>query len=79
MGRPLITSRIPGCMEAVVEGESGLLCEAKDADSLYAAMRRFCGLTAEERRRMGLAGRRHMEERFDKRKVVKETVEALGL
>ena len=29
MGRPLITSDIPGCKEAVVKGESGLLCSLR--------------------------------------------------
>lgn len=79
MGRPLITSRIHGCIEAVIEGESGLLCEAKDADSLCDAMRRFCRMAQEEREAMGQAGRRHMEEIFDKKKVVAETIRHLGI
>ena len=79
MGRPLITSRIHGCMEAVVEGESGLLCERKNADSLYEAMKAFMDLPYEKKKTMGLAGRRHMEAVFDKRKVVQETVAGLGL
>ena len=79
MGRPLITSRIHGCMEAVIEGESGLLCEPKNADSLYDAMRQFCELPNAQREAMGLVGRRHMEEAFDKRKVVAQTIRGLGL
>ena len=34
-GRPLITSDIPGCREAVENGVSGYLCPARDADALY--------------------------------------------
>lgn len=79
MGRPLITSNIHGCKEAVVDGVSGLLCRSKDADSLYEAMRRFLTLEADDRKAMGLAGRRHMEEVFDKKKVVAETMKGLGL
>ena len=79
MGRPLITSNIPGCKEAVIPGKSGLLCEAKDAQSLYDAMRRFLKLTQDERAQMGKAGRAHMEAVFDKRLVVAETVKNLGL
>lgn len=79
MGRPLITSNIHGCKEAVAAGISGLLCEPKNADSLYDAMVRFMGIPAEERAAMGLAGRRHMEEKFDKTKVVGKTLKALGL
>ena len=41
MGRPLITSDIPGCREAVVEGVSGLLCQSQNADSLYQTMKQF--------------------------------------
>ena len=79
MGRPLITSDIPGCREAVIEGRSGLLCQARDADSLYGAMKRFLELTHREREQMGKAGRAHMEAVFDKSRVVEKTVEALGV
>lgn len=79
MGRPVITCRIHGCMEAVEENVSGLLCEPKNADSLYEAMKRFLAMSQGERETMGLAGRRHMEETFDKKKVVSETLKGLGL
>ena len=77
MGRPLITSDIPGCREAVIPGKSGLLCQAQDTDSLYEAMKQFLSLPAEEREEMGKAGRRHMEEVFDKKKVVEATMKSL--
>lgn len=77
MGRPLITSRIHGCMEAVVEGESGLLCEVKNIDSLYNTMKTFTNLPYEKKASMGISGRRHMESIFDKKKVVANTVKAL--
>ena len=79
MGRPLITSDIPGCKEAVVERESGLLCKPKDPDSLYETMKYFLTIPSDQRAQMGKAGRRHMEEAFDKKKVVEETMKALGL
>ncbi len=77
-GRPVITSNIPGCMEAVIDGVSGLLCEPKNVDSLYRVMRRMAEKSVAERRAMGLAGRRHMEDVFDKKKVVEETMRYLG-
>jgi len=76
-GRPVITSDIPGCREAVVEGKTGFLAKRKDDESLYKAMERFIRLSYEDRKAMGVAGRRHMEEVFDKRKVVRETVRYL--
>lgn len=78
MGRPLITSNIHGCKEAVLEGESGFLCEAGNSDSLYECMKRFCMLSRDEREQMGMRGRQHMLSVFEKNKVVAETVKELG-
>lgn len=74
MGRPVITSNIHGCKEAVIDGVSGFLCERKDVGSLYEAMSKFIKLTYEERKAFGEAGRGHMEDVFDKRKVVERTI-----
>ena len=79
MARPLITSDIPGCREAVDKGVSGYLCAPQDAESLYVEMKRFLALTTEERACMGRAGRGRMEEVFDKEKVVDATMEGLGV
>lgn len=76
-GRPVITSDIHGCKEAVVDGVSGLLCQRKNAQSLYETMKQFLQLSHEEKWLMGLAGRKHMEDVFDKRKVVSETCERI--
>lgn len=69
MARPLIATDVPGCREAVVAGSTGLLCEARSAASLAAAMTRMLELSAEERADMGLAGRAMVEARFDERLV----------
>lgn len=74
MGRPVITSKIHGCMEAVEDGVNGYLCEKKNVDSLYEKMKRMCELSYEEKKAMGVAGRERMEKVFDKRKVVEETI-----
>lgn len=76
-GRPIITSNIHGCLEAVIDGETGFLVEKKNANDLYRVMKKFAELSYEERKKMGLAGRKHMEANFDKKKVVKETIEKL--
>lgn len=76
-GRPLITSNIHGCLEAVENGVSGFLCEKKNADELYQTMKRFVELPMGQRNGMGLAGRKRMEEIFDKKKVIEVTCEEL--
>lgn len=77
MGRPLITSRIHGCMEAVNEGENGYLVDVKDARGLEEKMLEFIELSYDEKKMMGEKSREVMVERFDKRKVVRMTVEGL--
>ena len=77
MGRPVITSNIHGCMEAIEDGVSGLLCEKQNANDLYMKMKKFISLSYEERKTMGIAGRQRMMEMFDKQKVVKITLEQL--
>ena len=78
-GRPLITSDIPGCREAVESGISGYLCPAKDADALYDAMQRFAELPESWRAGMGRRGRERMEQKFSKAAVVAETIKHLEI
>lgn len=77
-GRPVIASRIPGCAETFDEGVSGFGCEAKSAESLLAAMRRFLALSEEEKAAMGLAGRKKVETQFDRQIVVRAYLDELN-
>lgn len=78
MGKPVITSDIHGCKEAVIEGVSGYLVEKANPEDLYQKIKRFLELSFEEKEKMGLASRRHMENTFDKKKVVECTIEPLS-
>lgn len=78
MGRPVITSDIPGCREAVEDGKSGYLCEVKDAGMLYAKMKQMVDKSVEERDAMGRCARKRMEEMFDKNRIVEQTVEIIS-
>lgn len=77
IGRPVITSNIHGCKEAVNDGETGLLCLVKDADDLYEKMRRMAALSRGEREKMGLQGRQKVRQEFEKNMVVRKTMEAI--
>ena len=76
-GRPVITSNIHGCLEAVEDGVSGFLCEKRNPGDLYRVMKQFMELNDEARRFMGLSGRKRMETMFDKNKVVEKTISYL--
>lgn len=77
MGRPIITSNIHGCLEAVVDGKTGYLVEKKNANDLYEKIKRFIELPYDEKVKMGQASHDHIAEVFDKNKVVENTVERL--
>ena len=79
IGRPVITSDIPGCREAVEDGKTGLLTKVQNRESLYEAMKKMLQLWKSERQAMGVAGCEKMMREFDKTTVVAETVKALGL
>jgi glycosyltransferase involved in cell wall biosynthesis len=66
---PVLGTRVFGLPELIDDGETGWLCEPRDLPALAAALDRVLGLPAEERRRVGVAGRplvaeRHSLERY---------------
>ncbi len=78
-GRPVITSNIHGCLEAVEDGVTGYLVECKNQESVYQIMKRFLQLSTEERREMGLKGRERMIRIFEKKAVVADTIKYLNI
>ena len=78
-GRPIITSNISGCREAIEENVTGFLCIKKNPDNLYKMMKKFITLPYEERRAMGWNGRKYMEKVYDKNKIVERTIEFLKI
>lgn len=77
MGRPVITSNINGCLEAVVENESGFLAEPKNADDLYNKFKKFIQLSYSEKMEMAEKSNHHMKEKFDKKEIVNRTIERI--
>jgi glycosyltransferase involved in cell wall biosynthesis len=56
MGLPVVTTRIPGCVDAVVDGVTGILVPPRDSQALTRATRMLL-YNPELRRTMGEAGR----------------------
>lgn len=77
VGRPILTSDIYGCKEAVLDGESGFLVRPQDAEDLYQKLRQFIELPYEEKAKMGQRARKLMEEQFDKNDIVDETIRVI--
>lgn len=70
MGRPIITTNIPGCRETVRESLNGFICKPKDAKDLQMACEKFLSLTFEQKVEMGRASRVLAEEVFDVNGVI---------
>ena len=77
MGLPAIATDVPGCRQAVVDGETGLLCTVRDASSLADTMRRMLLLPAEQRAAMGTTARERIVREFDERIVVGRYMEVV--
>jgi glycosyltransferase involved in cell wall biosynthesis len=69
-GRPVITTDMPGCRDAVEDGRTGFLCAARDGPALEAVMTRFHDLPDSARAAMGQAARRRAELIFDETRVI---------
>ena len=69
-GRAVITTRRPGCRETVEDGVTGYLIPEQSADALTETIMNFLELSYEQKTAMGLAGRKRMEEKFDRDQIV---------
>ena len=77
MARPLVATDVPGCREVVENGVNGFLCQARNVESLAAAMERMGELGSQARARMGTAGRAKVERDYDERIVIDAYLEAI--
>lgn len=77
MGRPIITSNIHGCLEAVDDEKNGFLCNVKDGEDLYIKMKKFIELPYETKANMGRYARDFVSENFNKMDVVNKTFDII--
>ena len=78
MGRPIITTDVPGCRETVIEGYNGFLVSPRDPQALAETMERF--ITHPELvTQMGNNSRKLAETKFDVHSVNKQMMEIMGL
>ncbi|MCS0350763.1 glycosyltransferase family 4 protein [Vibrio ordalii] len=72
MAKPIITTDNVGCRDVVLDGQTGYLCEVKNALSLAQRCELFLTLSDSEKQAMGKAGRAFMEDKFDEKWVIKQ-------
>lgn len=77
-GRPVITTDVPGCRETVDDGVTGILVKVKDTNSLIEGVERFLAMSYEQRKQMGLEGRKKVEREFDRQIVIDAYLDAIN-
>lgn len=70
MGRPVITTDVPGCRSVVEDGVTGFLCAVRSGESLAQTCLKFLSLSDEARATMGEFGREKMNREFDQAIVI---------
>ena len=68
--RAIITTDRAGCREAVDDGITGMLIPVQNQEALNHALEKFIAMSTEERKNMGIAGRKKVEKEFDRQIVV---------
>jgi len=74
--KPVVGCRIGGMVEVIADEQTGLLADAGDAESLYAALLRLI-VDPSLRARMGAAGRRRYERLFQREGVARSVADLL--
>ncbi|MEP2026482.1 MAG: glycosyltransferase family 4 protein [Reichenbachiella sp.] len=78
IGRPIITTNVAGCKEVVSEGETGLLCEERNALDLSEKINTICEMPQKELSVMGKNGRQLIESKFDEQIVINQYLKHLS-
>ena len=78
IGRPIITTDVPGCRETVIDGRNGFLIEKWNPDALAKKMIYFIE-NPEKVEEMGLESYKIAQEKYDANKVNKRLLKILGV
>lgn len=76
-GRPLIASNIHGCKETLLNNKTGFLVNPRNSEDLYKKILLFIELDYKTKKDMGIESRQYIENKFDKKLVVNESINCL--
>lgn len=77
-GRPIITTRRPGCGELVDDGYNGYVVKEKDSNDLIRKVNKFIMLSHDEKIAMGEKGRKKVEKLYDRKIVIKKYLDEIN-
>lgn len=77
MALPIVTTNVPGCKDVVIDGETGYLCNPRDADDLAEKMEKMILLEESERITFGNNARERAKNVFDIKIVIEKYVNTI--
>ena len=76
-GRPIITTDVVGCKDAIIPGYTGLICKPKSSKSLEAKLKLLI-MNKKKRQKFGYNGRKLAEKEFDWNFIVNDWVRQIN-
>lgn len=77
MGLPVVATDVPGCRSIVAHGVNGLLCRARDSESLREALQDMLRMSHAERAAMARNARAIVSQKYGDQLVVEATLRAI--
>ncbi len=77
-GKAIITTNRSGCREIVDDGINGYVVEQKNTQDVIEKIEKFLSLSYEEKRNLGIAGRKKVEKEFDRNIVIEKYMQELN-
>ena len=74
MKKPIISTKIGGALETVIDGKSGFLVEPNNINEMSEAISKLLELSQNETVRMGEVGRKNVVENFSNQKMINQTL-----
>ncbi len=70
IGRPIITTDVPGCKDIVDDKITGLLCKSRDVNDLIKKIEYFIYMNLNQRIQMGYNGRKKILNKFNEKIII---------
>ncbi len=76
-GRPVLSSDVPGCIETLEPGLSGLAFQSQNTESLVRTIQTILSYSESDREEMGKEGRSFIETHFDRKQVIQAYIDQI--
>ena len=76
-GRPIIASDVPGCKDLIQDGKNGFISRVRNSKDLETNMIKMINIPLDDKNKMGIEGRRIIEENYDVGIVIKKYLDLI--